>query len=262
MSIEKLKELYINKSNDIDNETRYFCKCVFGDQMDPNFGPIGLDYLYELIKLLGYTENYNNFNIDEIENLIGNDSEILKMLENTNENEYPRLREFFNASNIVKEKTYECIKNKLLQYKLELWRSNLNKIDIKYYELTTNSFKEEEGIYIAKNVLFHNLKAEKIEMFGNLQNGMETLKKIEQNYVDVDLKKLCADLIVRDNSDWDDRITTSDEVIKYLEDLVYITINKNELSIWFNTTEADLFGGHNPVLYLYSDKDYKFVGME
>jgi len=121
---------------------------------------------------------------------------------------------------------------------------------------------ESDEYYIAHNALFLNLKVEKIELFGTLQNGMETLKKIEQNYSNVDLKKLCADLIVSDNSDWDERITTSEEVIKYLKDIVYITINKNELSIWFNTTESDLFGGHNPVLYLYSNKEYRFVGME
>lgn len=32
--------------------------------------------------------------------------------------------------------------------------------------------------------------------------------------------------------------------------------------IWFNTTESDLFGGHNPKLCFVPDKNYTCVGME
>lgn len=267
MSIEELKESYINNGDNIDNETLYLCKVIFGDRMDANFGPIGLNYLYELIKLLGYTKNYDKFNIEQIENLIDNETDIMEMLKNTNDNEYLKIKELFSANNFVKEKTYECIKEKLLQYKLEQWRNNLNKNNknnnVEYSELIKNSFKQEEGKYVANNVVFCNLKIEKVELFGELDFEFETLIKVKQLYGDKDLKKMCVEGIVRDCSDWDDRITNEEEVSEFLTDVALsMDIYEGHVDIWFNTTESDLFGGHNPKLCFVPDKNYICVGME
>lgn len=131
MSIEELKELYINKNENVEWETHVWCKSIFGDKMDANFGPIGISVLCDLIKLLGNTENYDKFSIEQIENLIDNEHEIKELLKNTNEKEYSKLKELFSANDFVKKKTYECIKEKLLEYKLNQWRNNLNKNIVK-----------------------------------------------------------------------------------------------------------------------------------
>lgn len=267
MNLEQLKELYINNSENIDKETMWFCKDMFSKRMNPNFGPIGINYLYELIKLLGYTKKYDKINIEDIENLIDNEAEILEMLKNTNNNEYSRIKELFNANNYVKEKTYECIKENLLQYRLEQWRNKLNSnntnTNIEYSELTKNSFKNNDGRYVAENVLFCNLKIEEVNLYGDLDAGYETIMKVKQLYGNQDLKKMCVKGIVEDCSDWDDRITTEDEVSNFLTGTVLLMdICNGELGLWFNTTEDDLFGGHNPKLCFVPDKNYICVGME
>ena len=74
---------------------------------------------------------------------------------------------------------------------------------------------------------------------------------------------MCVEGIVRDCSDWDDRITNEEEVSKLLADVALsMDIYEGHVDIWFNTTESDLFGGHNPKLCFVPDKNYTCVGME
>lgn len=127
MSIEELKELYINKNENAENETLMLCKSIFKGDVDPIFGTIAINYLYELIKLFGDTGNYNEINVEQIKKYISNEQKIRELLNNSNEKEYQKLKEFINSNDLVKEKTYELLNNKLLDYKLEQWKSSLNK---------------------------------------------------------------------------------------------------------------------------------------
>ena len=59
MSIEELKKLYIDKDENVDNEIRGWSKSIFGVNTNgDSFWSIGIDYVYELIKLIGNTKNY------------------------------------------------------------------------------------------------------------------------------------------------------------------------------------------------------------
>lgn len=65
MSIEELKKLYIDKDENVDNEIRGWSKSIFGVNTNgDSFWSIGIDYVYELIKLIGNTKNYDKFSIE------------------------------------------------------------------------------------------------------------------------------------------------------------------------------------------------------
>lgn len=72
MSIEELKELYINKSENVDIEVYLWFKSVMNNKLNGNFELVEINVLCYLIKLLGNTENYDKFNIEKIVNLIDN----------------------------------------------------------------------------------------------------------------------------------------------------------------------------------------------
>ncbi len=268
MSIEELKELYISKSENIDWETQVWCKSLMNNKPDGNFGPIGANVLCDLIKLLGNTENYDKFSIEQIENLIDNEQEIKELLKNTNETDYSKLKELFNANDFVKEKTYECIKENLLELKLKQWRESLKdnaKEGIIYRELNRYSFlTDKDGNYVAKNVLFNNLKVDKVEILGDIDIGLNTIENIIEKYKNTDLKKLCVEMLVNgDFSDWDENTTTFEKCNNLLTDEIQlINVIDNEMEMWFNTTDADAFGGHNPVLSLYTEKERKSIGIQ
>lgn len=185
MSIEELKELYINKNENVEWKTHVWCKSIFGDKMDPNFGPIGINVLCDLIKLLGNTGNFDKLNIEQIENLINNEQEIKELLKNANETDYSKLKELFSANDLVKEKTYECIKNKLLELKLKQWTNNLNKenkiakVDLINNQLVVNKLNNND---IIKIKMFG--KEKEIEVFstGDSQFDENGNYKINKNF--------------------------------------------------------------------------------
>ena len=128
MSIEELKEAYINKNENAENETRGWSLSLFGVNINGDtFWSIGIDYMYELIKLLGNKEVYDKFNIEQIENLLENENFIQKLLDTTNNSEYTKLKEILTLKDSVKKMLYDYIKSKLLQIKLEQSKNNLNK---------------------------------------------------------------------------------------------------------------------------------------
>lgn len=267
MSIEELKKLYIDKDENVDNEIRGWSKSIFGVNTNgDSFWSIGTDYVYELIKLIGNTKNYDKFSIEQIESLLDNESYIQELLKTTSNDEYAKLKEILSLNDSVKKMLYDYIKSKLLKIKLEQWRNNLNKDNnIKYTELNTSSFfTDEYGRYIAKNVLFNNLKISEIEILGDINEGLKTLNNISEQYKDQDLKKICVEMLVNgDFSDWDENTTTYEKCNSLLTDEIQlINVIDNEMEMWFDTTNTDAFGGHNPVLSLYTEKERKSIGIQ
>lgn len=271
MGIEEIKELYINNNPEADIRAELWSKNLFGVNVNgETFWSIGIDYISELIKLLGHTENYDKLSIEAIEQILNDEIEIKEMLNKVNPNDFNKLNEVLTLTDTVKDMLCKYIITKITEKKLKIWRENLRTnsenslTEIEYLELTKNSFKQEsERKYVANNVVFCNLKIEKVELLGELELEFETLTKVKQLYGDKDLKKMCIEGIVRDCSDWDDRITTEEEVSKFLTDVALLMdVYNGHADIWFNTTESDLFGGHNPKLCFVPDKNYTCVGME
>lgn len=268
MNIEELKELYINNNENVDSETRGWVNSIFGVNTNgDSFWSIGIDYMYELIKLLGNKKVYDKFNIEQLENLFDNEKYIQELLNVTNDSEYIKLKEILSLNESVKKMLYDYIKSKLLKIKLETWRNNLkvnSQENIIYAELKPEKFSFEDGIYVAENVLFKGLEVDKIEILDNLEDGLNTINSINQQYKDIDLKNMCIELLVNgDYSDWEEDATSYDKCIKLLTGKIqYISIYNGKMAIWFNTTSSHSFGGHNPVLTLYANKEYKFVGIE
>lgn len=138
-----------------------------------------------------------------------------------------------------------------------------------YIDFEKANFVNNGTFFEAQNVLFNKLMVSTFNIFAeNLDEGLKIVEEINNRYKNVDLRKLCSDLIVLDGyaEEWDEEITTSDIAYKYLSNYVMeidVVCKNKELSIWFeNKDNEGLYGGHNPRLYLYSDKDYKFVGIE
>ena len=220
MSIEELKELYINKNENVEWETHVWCKSILGDKMDANFGPICIIVLCDLIKLLGNTENYDKFSIEQIENLIDNEHEIKELLKNTNEKEYSKLKELFSANDFVKKKTYEYIKEKLLEYKLNQWKNNLNKnitkADLIDGQLVINKLNNNDIIKIKmfgkeKEIKVFSTGDNKYDESGNLktnENFQLTNEEIDMlnwfiNNVKIeDYKKEIVDYCNEEYSSW------------------------------------------------------------
>lgn len=267
MSIQELKQLYINKNENVDNEIRGWSKSVFGVNTNGDtFWSIGVDYIYELVKLLGNKEIYDKFSIEQIENLLDNENYIQELLKTTNKSEYIKLKEILTLNDSVKKMLYDYIKNKLLQVKLEQWRKNLNNnSNVEYTELNPNSFSiDKNGRYLAKNILFNSLKVSEMQILGDINEGLKTLNNISEQYKGKDLKKICVEMLVNgDFFDWDENTITYEKCDKLLTgEIQAININDNEMEIWFNTTFADAFGGHNPVLSLYAEKERKSIGIQ
>lgn len=266
MSIEELKELYKNQNGNVDNETLWWSKSVFGvNTKGDAFWSIGIDYMYELVKLLGNKGIYDRFSIDQLCNLLDNEKYIQELLDKTSDSEYIKLKEILALSDAVKKVLYNYIKSKLLQIKSEEWENGLNKhVNVEYTKLTHNSFTtNENGRYVAKNVLFNNLKVDEIEILGDISVGLKTLDDISEQYKDFDLKRMCVEMLMKgDVSDWDDNATSFDKCYELISNKIdNIVIYNNVMDLHFNT-DNEAFGGHTPVLNLTTEKDKKSVFFE
>lgn len=267
MDMNDLKELYVTKNEDADRAARTWSESLFGVNINgDSFWSIGIDYITELIKLLGITEKYDLLNIQGIKNILDNEDAINSMLDVTNSSKFLKLKEIMSLNDSVKIMIYDYIKG--IIEKKEAKENMLNSINVSnsgaYTELNENSFSEDEnGVYVAKNIALNNLKIEKIEILGERLTGLDTLKNIIEQYKDIDLKKICVEMLVNGGfSDWDENTNTFENCVKLLSDKCYMTVFDNEMDISFNTANSDSFGGHNPVLTLYSDKKNRSIGIE
>lgn len=262
-TLEYLKKLYVNHDDGADSRTWVWSRYVFSTNVNgESFWSIGFEYMYELIKLLGNKEQYDKFSFEQIENLLDNDNEIQALLKTTSESEYVTLKEILTLKEPVKKALYDYMKGKLAMKKPTNFSDDNRNVE--YTELTPNSFSAENGQYAARNVLFNNLKVDKVEILGDIEEGLKTLNNISEQYKDQDLKKICVEMLVsEDFSDWDENATTYEKCDKLLKgDVQMIYINGDEMKIWFNTTHDDAFGGHNPVLYLYTEIGRKSIEVE
>ncbi len=273
MSIEEIKELYINNNPEADLKAESWSINLFGDNISgETFWSIGIDYVSELIRLLGHTKNFDKLSIEEIEKLLNDDKQIKEMLNKVNLNDYKKLNEILTLNETVRSMLCQYIVNKIAwRKKLKAYSENsmleieYSIPEIEYSELTKEKFffDDESDFYVAENIIFLGLKIERVEILGNLDEEYETIEKVNKLYKDVNLTEMCVQEIVKDCSDWDDRITTEVETSKLLTgDAFLMEVFEGELGIWFNTTDNTSFGGHNPKLIFIPDKNYTCVVME
>lgn len=264
--LKKIKELYTEDNKDADFEANNWSYLFFGENVNgEDFWSIGKDYVYEIIKLLGHTKNCDKLEPKEIKALINNEKEIISLLSKGEANDFPKVRDILSLDDSLKKYIFDYIDGKFVKLLSACQLDTLDKeenLKTNYKELDKKEFESNGAFYVGENFNYHNLKALKIEIMDELENGIVTLNEIDKKYQNDNFISLCSELIIKDCSDWDDRITTSDEVVKFLSDEVYITVHSKMIEIWFNTSDSDLFGGHNPVLELHVDKDFKCVSME
>lgn len=261
--LKKIKELYANGDKNADFEANDWSHILFGENINgDDFWSIGKDYVYEILKLLGYTNSYDKIEIKDIKELIGNEENVKLLLSKVGENEFLKIRDILSLNESLKKCIFDYIDGKFVKLLSTIQEKKEDNLRIEFKELDKNEFENNGAFYVGKNFNYHNLKALKIEIMDELENGIITLNEIDKKYQNDNFINICSELIVKECSDWDDRITSSDEVVKFLLDEVYITVYDKKIEIWFNTSESDLFGGHNPVLELHSDKDFKCVSME
>ena len=151
-------------------------------------------------------------------------------------------------------------------YKKEINIGQKNSNEPIYLDFEKVIFTKDKDFFKAENVLFNNNKVKKIEILGDLDKGIEILNKIKKKY-NCDYQQLCAELEIEDyNNVWTDEPITLKAFKDYLKNEVKMTVvvdssGHEEVAVWFDLNE-DIFGGHNPILYLYADIDYNFVGIE
>ena len=265
--LTNLKELYVSNSEEADTNAQSWSSLLFGQNINgDDFWSIGKDYISNIIMLLGHTKKYDKLDVKKKKKLFKDESEINKLLNNDASKDFNKLRDILMLNDAVKKAIFDYIDNKLfkllsyVQSNDDIKQANIQQIE--YRNLNEEAFDYNGTFYVGENIKYHNLKAIKIEIMDELESGLVTLNEIDKKYLNDNFINLCSELIIKDCSDWDDRITTSDEVVKFLSDEVYITVHSKMIEIWFNTSDNDLFGGHNPVLELHVDKDFKCVSME
>lgn len=264
MSIEEVKDAYVKKDEYANHKAKVWSEgYVFGVNTNgESFWSIGVSYISELLSLLGNKEKYDKFSISEIIEIIDNEDYVQDLLKTTSNSEYTKLKEILTLSDSVKKVFYTYVKNKLMEYLSKQKKFNLNESNKIYHELSDDSFCiGANGEYVASNVLFNNFKVDKIEISGDVNKGFATLQTFIEKYKDEDLKKICVELLMADNSisDWDDNATSYEGVYRLLsEKIYYIGIEDSNIEIWFGTNNS-AFGGHSPVLYLDSVETKKSV---
>jgi len=270
--IDKIRKLYQDDNKEVLSEIKIFVSQVFSNNNQGNqFWSLGVNFLQELIILLGENKKYYELTYEGIISYLENDEKINSLLDNY---ESSKIRDIISLNRPIKNMLYDYIKVQLQKNtKFNSILENTNSLkeneNILYKSFNNNIdfiYDDEINGYVAYNIIFNGIKVKKITLYTDLKKGFNILNSVIEKF-NTNFHKLCAELEIDDyNSEWSNGLLlTQDELEKELQAEVEIEITNTDggtFNMWFYCKKEELFGGHNPVLKLCPQKEYKTVGIE